>query len=310
MTEGRHYLVTGGAGFIGSAIADRLTIAGHRITIIDDLSTGSISNVPTDATFVEADLTSDAALAVIPSRPYDAILHLAGQASGEKSFDDPLLDLDANARSTVMLAKWAIEQRIPALIHASSMGVYGNPLELPVAESVDCDPCSWYGASKLAAERALKVARQSGLRTVSLRMFSVYGPGQNLSDLRQGMASIFLSMLRDQQSVDVHGPLDRVRDLVYIDDCVDAWVKALAGDACGAFNVGTGIGTSVGTLIDILIEQLGLPFDTSVTESGPTLGDQRAMIADPSLIARELGWTAQTDLRTGLANMVEWASHV
>ncbi len=207
----------------------------------------------------------------------------------------------------MLLAEWALRRGIPAFVHASSMGVYGQPDTLPVSETIEPRPISWYGASKLAAERALVVAGEQGLRTVSLRMFSIYGPGQDLTEMRQGMASIFLAMLLRGEPVEVHGSLDRVRDFVFIDDCVSAWRLALEGDVRGAFNIGTGVGTSVGDLVTQLVAATGLPADHPVTSIGTTPGDQTTMIADPARAVLELGWEARTALPDGLAAMVRWA---
>jgi len=118
-------LITGGAGFIGSHLAASLLADGYGVVVADNLSTGRRENVPEGAELVEADLRRPADVDRIPRRSYDAVLHLAGQCSGEKSFDDPLYDLEANAGSTLLLAEWAIENEIPAFVHASSMSVYG-----------------------------------------------------------------------------------------------------------------------------------------------------------------------------------------
>ena len=251
-------LVTGGAGFIGSRIAASLIADGHRVVVADDLSTGYRENVPAEATFVPSDLSREEGIAVLPDRPYGAILHLAGQSSGEKSFDDPARDFDANARSTLLLADWALQREIPALLHASSMGVYGNAGVAPVAEDAPTRPLSWYGASKLAAERVLEAAAAQGLRTVSFRMFNVYGRGQDLENMKQGMVSIYLAYLLRGEPVLVKGALDRVRDFVHVDDVVEAWRLALEKPLSGPFNLGTGVGTTVGDLLAGLFEAIGV----------------------------------------------------
>src|SRR3954471_18946615 len=168
----RRILVTGGAGFIGSHLARALLADGWEVEIADDLSTGSEANLADGAAFHRVDLARPGALDGL--RRVHAIAHLAGQSSGEKSFDDPAHDLDANARSTVLLADWAVKQGVPALVHASSMGVYGQPDASPVHASAPLRPRSWYGASKRAGEGACQVAERSGVRCVSLRMFSIY----------------------------------------------------------------------------------------------------------------------------------------
>ena len=307
MHSERRILLTGGAGFIGSHLTAALLSDGWVVDVVDDLSTGSRSNVPDGVEFHELDLGLRESIGALPDRDYAAILHLAGQSSGEKSFDSPVRDFDANARSTLMLADWGLRRGVPAFVHASSMGVYGQPDAQPVSEQIDPQPISWYGGSKLAAERVLALAGLEGMRTVSLRMFSIYGPGQDLAEMRQGMASIFLAMLLRGEPVEVHGSLDRVRDLVFIDDCVAAWRLALEREVRGPFNVGTGTGTSVGALVALLIDVAGLPAGHPVTSIGTTPGDQTAMIADTRRAAQELGFQARTALRDGLEAMLRWA---
>ena len=299
-------LLTGGAGFIGSHLARALLGDGWRVDVVDDLSSGSAAYVPAEADLIELDLGSPGATARLPTGEYDAIAHLAGQSSGEKSFDDPERDFDANARSTVALAAWARTRGIRLFVQASSMGVYGDVSTQPVDESVAPRPLSFYGASKLAAEHALQVAPD--VRGISLRMFSIYGPGQNLAEMRQGMVSIFLAMALRGEPIEVRGPLDRVRDFVYVDDCVEAWMRALEStDAAGPFNVGTGVGTSIRRLIADLLELLGTP-DHPVAELGVrTPGDQFALSASTVRTWETLGWSARTTLRDGLEAMIGWA---
>lgn len=299
-------LVTGAAGFIGSHLAGHLATADHEIVAVDDLSTGRADDLLTGIELLEIDVSDEQAVGGIDG-PFDAICHLAGQSSGERSFDDPLADFDRNARSTVVLASWALRRRIPVLVHASSMAVYGIPDRLPVPESAPCVPLSYYGVSKLCAERVLQLTSAQGVRCVSLRMFSVYGPGQNLQNLRQGMASIYLAHLLRGEPIVVKGRLDRCRDLVYIDDVVRAWDAALNTPVSGAFNVGTGRGTTVGKLLDELRSVFGSP-DHPIEEAGGTPGDQHAIYADVKAARRELGWEPSVELRNGLERMVAWAS--
>ena len=302
----RRALVTGGAGFIGGHLAHALSAEGWRVDVVDDLSSGRAANVPAECDLIELDLGERGATGRLPRVRYDAICHLAGQSSGEKSFDDPERDLDANARSTVALAAWAREQRVRLLVHASSMGVYGDVANHPVDERAEPCPISFYGASKLAAEHALAIA--PGVRGISLRMFSIYGPGQDLLEMRQGMVSIFLAMALRGEPIEVRGPLHRIRDFVYIDDCVEAWVRALAStDAAGPCNVGTGVGTSIRELIDALLGLLDAP-DHPVRELDVrTPGDQFALSASTAQARETLGWSARTELREGLAAMISWA---
>jgi UDP-glucose 4-epimerase len=301
-----HALLTGGAGFIGGHLAHALSAEGWRVDVVDDLSSGRAANVPPACDLIELDLGERQATGRLPRVRYDAICHLAGQSSGEKSFDDPARDLDANARSTVALAAWAREQRIPLIVHASSMGVYGDVATHPVDERTEPRPISFYGASKLAAEHALSAAPD--VRGISLRMFSIYGPGQNLEEMRQGMVSIFLSMALRGEPIEVRGPLDRVRDFVYVEDCVEAWLRALAtSEASGPFNVGTGVATSIRSLLAQMLDLLGAPDHPVVEDTARTRGDQFALSASTARAREVLGWSAWTELRQGLETMVAWA---
>jgi UDP-glucose 4-epimerase len=304
----RCVLVTGGAGFIGCRLAESFVADGYDVVVADDLSTGRRENVPPGASFVELDLSREEDVARLPEKPYTGVLHLAGQSSGKTSFDDPLRDFDANARATLLLARWSLEHRVPALVHASSMGVYGDTGAQPISEEMPTVPISYYGASKLAAERTLEVAATGGLRTCSLRMFNVYGAGQDLENLDQGMVSIYLAYILRGEPVLVRGALDRVRDLVHVDDVVKAWKLALAEPVSGAVNVGTGTGTRVDELLKRLFEACGVGDDYPVVEAPGTRGDQHSTVADVSRARRELDWEPRVTLDSGLREFVEGAT--
>jgi UDP-glucose 4-epimerase len=301
-------LVTGGAGFIGSRVAKSLIADGHDVLVVDDLSTGKRSNIPAGAAFMELDLSRDDGVARLPDASWAGILHLAGQSSGKRSFDDPLRDFDANARSTVLLARWANEHDVPVLVHASSMGVYGLGAREPMSEEMLAEPISYYGASKLAAEQALTVAAKTGLRTCSLRMFNVYGAGQDLENLDQGMVSIYLAYVLRGKTVVVRGSLDRVRDLVHVDDVVAAWKLALARPVPGAVNVGSGTGTRVDELLKQIFRACGVQDDYPVVEHPGTPGDAHTTVADIARARRLLGWTPQVALEDGLREFVAGAT--
>jgi UDP-glucose 4-epimerase len=300
-------LVTGGAGFIGSHLVQRLVKAGYEVTVADDCSTGRRSNVADDVELFELDVGRRRSLEPLKDRRFDVVCHLAGQSSGEKSFHDPVHDFDANARSTAILCSWAVETGIKTFLHASSMSVYGQPTALPVREDAATVPLSYYGASKLAAEQVLAIAGSHSLRTASLRMFSVYGPGQDLSELRQGMASIYVAYLLNGQAVPVTGSLDRVRDLVHVDDVSAAWQQAIERPVNGVLNIGTGVGTSVRDLIRRLVAALGLPPSHPIREMGASVGDQHSVYADIARARHELGWEPCISLNEGLASLADWA---
>lgn len=305
-TQRGHILVTGGAGFIGSHLCRRLTSLGYEITVIDNLSNGFRENVPPEARFLKLDLTRPEFVQELPAGRYAAVCHLAGQSSGERSFEDPLYDLDANARATLLLSRWALENDVPTFLFASSMSVYGQVNSHPVPESALPRPISYYAASKYSAEQILQVADGNGIRTVALRMFNVYGPGQNLANMQQGMVSIYVAHLLRGEPLIVKGSLDRVRDFVYVDDVIDAWILALEKPVRGILNLGTGVGTTVRSLIAELLAACGLNEDYPVRQAEGTPGDVFAVSADITLIRKVLGWEPKVSLREGLARMVRW----
>lgn len=297
-------LITGVAGFIGSHVARRFIADGHQVVGIDDLSAGDRANVPSGVQFIEGDLTDVATLARIPAG-CRKILHLAGQSSGEISFDDPVADLEKNTVSTLNLIRYGIANGMERIVYASSMSVYGAVPDAPVAETTPCQPLSCYGVGKHAAEGYLRIYK-SRLPFVAMRMFNVYGPGQNLENLRQGMVSIYLAQALTAGLIEVKGSLERFRDIIYIDDVVEAWVRAarLPSALNQTLNIGTGVRTSVKQLLDRICS---LVPGSSHFVRGATPGDQSGIYADVTRLRDVLGPMPVTSLESGLARFVEWA---
>ncbi|MFC4313383.1 NAD-dependent epimerase/dehydratase family protein [Steroidobacter flavus] len=298
-------LITGVAGFIGSHVARRFQREGYRVVGVDDLSGGELANVPEGIEFIRGDLTLASTMASLPS-DCRRILHLAGQSSGEISFDEPVVDLNKNTVSTLNLIRYGIEHRVERLVYASSMSIYGSVPSVPIEESRPGAPLSCYGVGKLAAENYLKVYA-SRLPFVAMRMFNVYGPGQNLKNLRQGMVSIYLAQaLTGTGSIEVKGSTERFRDFIYIDDVVEAWWRAATRDAAlgQTFNIGTGIKTTVG---DLLQHICALTPGSSFFVRGSTPGDQSGIYADVTKLREVLGISSSTPLDIGLRHFVDWA---
>jgi UDP-glucose 4-epimerase len=301
------YLVTGGAGFIGSALTRALIREGHVVVVIDNLSTGFRENVPEGAHFIEGNVQDPAVYERIPRNPYRAIYHIAGQSSGEISFDDPVYDLQTNTQSTLLLLTYARKTGCRRTLYASSMSVYGDQPDEPVRESAPCRPKSFYGVGKLASEHYLRIYKDFGIQSTALRLFNVYGPGQNMANLRQGMVSIFLAMALDTGRVHVKGSPERYRDFVYIDDVVRAFIECERNPASHGkiYNVAFGKRTMVGELLETMTRCL--PKRPDVEFRGSTPGDQMGIFADVGLVQEEVGFKARTPLAEGLAVMVDWA---
>lgn len=302
-------LVTGGAGFIGSALARRLLSDGHDAVIVDNLSTGRRQNVPPGARFIDADLGDPASLAAMPAGRFDAVAHLAAQSSGAIGQADPYADMRVNAGATLLLAQWCRKHGVPRLIFTSSMTVYGHGNREPVDEATPGAPISYYGATKLAAETYLRLAANEGLSVTSFRLYNVYGRGQNLGNLYQGMASIYLAYLLKGVTVPVTGRLDRYRDFVHVDDTVTALTAALVRPATPStiYNIGTGRKTTVREILDLLIRAMGLPTDYPIEEQAGSPSDVFGSVANARRAGAELGWSPKVALADGVADMVAWA---
>jgi UDP-glucose 4-epimerase len=302
-------LITGGAGFIGSALAHRLTAAGEDVVVIDDLSTGKRTNVPEGAAFIFGDLADPATLSLIPDGAYDAVVHLAAQSSGAISQKYPYADLQANVGSTVLLSRWCVERSVPTFLFASSMTVYGQASGESLNEDTPLRPISYYGASKLASENYLRLAANEGLGVTCFRFFNVYGRGQNIANLHQGMVSIYLAYLLDGVPVPVTGSLDRFRDFIHIADIADVLMRALAKPQAGfnVYNIGTGIKTTVRELLALLIAAMKLPPDHPIEERAGSPSDVFGSVADIAHAQEKLTWRPRVSLKDGLTDMVAWA---
>jgi UDP-glucose 4-epimerase len=299
-------LVTGAAGFIGSRICEALIAEGHKVFGVDDFSRGQDAQAPNAVELIPGDLNM-LALDRLILEPMDTIFHLAGQSSGEYSYYHPVEDLQRNYQATVSISQFAHATGVRRLIHASSMSVYGNPLASDAdafSERSHASPTSNYGASKLAAETFLNA--QTYMSSLSLIMFNVYGPGQNLSRLDQGMVSIFLAQALNTQSIQVKGSKDRVRDFVFIDDVVEVWLRTLYFDFENHINInlGTGVGSTVESLVSKIADLLP---EASVKYSAPTPADQQTAVANVDLLSSTLEIVPSTSLDTGLAAFYKWA---
>lgn len=306
-------LVTGGAGFIGSHLARRLLREGWEVCIVDNLSTGFKSNIPREAEFIFMDISKDDFIVQLPSNRYDAVFHLAAQSSGEISFDDPVYDLKTNCLSTLILLDWCFKHKIKHFIYTSSMSIYGEQEIQPVKENASFNPKSFYGVGKLASESYVNIYSKLGLNTTSLRLFNVYGPGQNMDNLRQGMVSIYMAYILNKQEILVRGSPERYRDFIYIDDVIEAYVKCLDNPkAFGkTYNVASGVKIYIRDLLDAELKVFGYDQSTyPIKYSDSTPGDTFGIFADNTTIKEDLDWEPKTHLVEGLKKMAVWTLSV
>jgi UDP-glucose 4-epimerase len=311
-------LVTGGAGFIGSHLSDRLVREGHRVTVIDSEVTGRTANLPAAAIYTKGDVTCAADVEPVFAEGLDAVCHIAGQVSLIQSFVNPLVDLRTNVGGTVNVLQLCLKYHVPRMLYASSMTVYGSNEQLPTPESAPCKPISYYGITKFAAERYVHTtAERTDLdfkfHVTSFRMYNVYGPRQALDNPYQGVLGIFLGNLLRGEPITIFGDGHQSRDFIYVDDIVDAWVSALANPETygGAFNLGSGHRLSIRQLADQVLSAFDRTHDDGTVVHAPGRpGEQRHVEADITLARKVLGWEPRVPFNKGLAETVRWARSV
>jgi UDP-glucose 4-epimerase len=311
---GRTALVTGAAGFIGGYLCERLLTAGYHVVGIDNETTGFRDNVPKDVEYIVGDIRDEFALARAFGRTVDVVLHTAAQVSNIASFSDPENDLDINVRGTLKVLQMCLRGQVPRFLHASSMAVYGEPAEVPTTESSACVPLSYYGITKYAAERYVQ---ETGRRTdlgfpfqvTSFRMFNVYGPRQSLTNMYQGVISVFIANLLLGQPITLYGSGLQSRDFVFVGDIVSAWLAAIdnPGTYGQVVNLGTGQDVTIRHLIDTLLAVFGRGEDYPLLKKPTLPGDQFRIAADVTRAAALVGWKPDTSFAEGLAKTVDWA---
>lgn len=298
-------LVTGGAGFIGSHIADRLIADGHAVVVLDNLSSGHVEHLPAMARFYQMDLSSPWLDELFKIERPEAVVHQAAQASVRRSVDDPVFDASVNVLGTAALLQASARHGIRRFLFASTGGaLYGDADVLPTPEDYPTLPVSPYGASKLAAEVYLRTFHAlHGLSFAALRYANVYGPRQDPHG-EAGVVAIFSQRLLGKQIARINGDGKQTRDFVYVGDLAEANARALASDAVGSFNVGTGVETDVNQVFALLRKLTG---STQAEEHGPPMpGEQRRSVVDARKIERVMGWRPSTSLEAGLTKTVRY----
>jgi len=306
----KRIVVTGGAGFIGSSIVDELVRRGHAVTVLDDLSTGFVSNlraVKSRFRFVRGDIREPKAVRRV-LKGAEIVIHQAAIRSVPKSLDDPLLSHSVNATGTLVLLQESLRAGVKRFVYASTSAVYGNIKTFPQVETMPTKPISPYGVSKLAGENYCHAFWNNfGLSTVALRYFNVYGPRQNPESKYSAVVPAFIERIQSGMTPRVDGSGRQTRDFFFISDVVEANIlAAFAGPRASgeAFNIAGGREHSVLDIVRGISKHLGHPVQPAF---GPARkGDPVRSSADIRKAAKILGYKPSVSLDAGLRRTVEW----
>jgi len=300
-------LVTGGAGFIGSNLVQALRSAGHRVVVLDDLSSGYEQNVEPGVDLVRGDVR-DGELVERLAKGCSWIFHLAASVGNKRSIDSPRLDADINLSGTIAVLEAARKNAIRRIVFSSSAGIFGELKTLPIAEDHPQDPDSPYGVSKLAAEKVCLVYNKLyGMSNVCLRYFNVYGVRQRF-DAYGNVIPIFAERMLRNRTLTIHGDGEQTRDFVNVGDVVQANVAAASSeDAAGCFNIGSGERISINDLVHKMQRYRGQV--ASVVHGPERAGDVRHSLADVRLAGAGLNYAARVAIDSGLSEYLGWLEH-
>jgi len=298
-------LVTGGAGFIGSQIADAHAARGDEVIVVDSLVGGSRQFVPRAARFYQMDVRDPGLRDVLAKERPQIVNHHAAQVSVSASVKDPLFDAEVNVLGTLRLLEHCVAAGVQQLVFASTGGaLYGDPETLPADESTPIKPLSPYAAGKFAAEAYVGLfQRIHGLRACCLRYANVYGPRQDPHG-EAGVVAIFSRALLDARPATIFGDGEQTRDFVYVDDVVRASLLATDRRIDGAINIGTGKATTVNTVYTTLARAAGV--STPPRYASPRPGDVRHITLAAGRARARLGWEPNVSMETGLAATINW----
>jgi UDP-glucose 4-epimerase len=303
--RGRSVLVTGGAGFIGSHVAEALVAAGHRVLVVDDLSSGRRENVPEGAELHVLDVRSELAARLLVEAGVEVLVHHAAQMDVRRSVADPRFDADVNIGGLLNLLEAARRGRVRQVVLASTGGaIYGEQEAFPAGEDHPVRPLSPYGVAKLASERYLYFYHaEYALNVTCLRYANVYGPRQNPHG-EAGVVAIFNYRILSGEQPRVNGDGLQTRDYTFVGDVVRANLAAVGRRGFEVYNVGTGVETDVNTLYQAIRTALG---EGPEPDHGPpAAGEQRRSSISPARLERELGVRVATTLAEGLVETAAW----
>ncbi|MFZ5815424.1 MAG: NAD-dependent epimerase/dehydratase family protein [Bacillota bacterium] len=298
-------LVTGGAGFIGSHLVDRLLREGHRVVVVDDLSTGARANLPPGAELHIRDICSPLEEIFRTARP-EVVFHLAGQVSVPRSVEDPHRDLQVNTGGTIRVMEEAARWQVRKVVYLSSAAVYGIPRSLPLTEESPIQPISPYGLSKWTAEEYVRLL--GGTRGVAfsiIRPANIYGPRQT-AEAEGAVVPAFLDRFLNQTDPVIHGRGDQTRDFLYVADMVEALIRAMHAADGLTLNISSGRPVSILDLWQQLADLIGWQRPPRFGPVRP--GDIPHSVMENRLAGTALGWEPRYTLAEGLAETLAWVA--
>lgn len=301
-------LITGGAGFIGSHLTDELLARGHKVRVLDDLSSGDLENLSQHQSesrleFIEGGITNREEVQK-SLKNVDAVIHAAAITSVPLSIEKPGLTKKVNVEGTDLLLEESLKEDIERFVYSSSCAVYGKTEKIPIEERNGLDPISPYGESKLTAENRCKKYAEKGLETVCLRYFNVYGPRQGFGPYA-GVILKFFERLKNDKPPVIYGDGEQTRDFVYVDDIVNGTLLGLEKDGVSgeSFNIGSGNEISINELCEEILKISGR--DIKPEHEEPKEGDIRRSRADLSKSRKILGYEPTVSLKEGLLELAE-----
>ena len=305
------FLITGGNGFLGSNLAKKL-LKEKKTVFVMDIKKNRFSIKNKNAKFLKCDLTKMSSLDKIRLKKIDIVFHCAGQPSAALSFKDPIKDLNLNIKTTLNILRWAEKNNVKKFVFASTFNVYEeNNYFSQLKETSICKPKSLYAVSKLAAENYVKcICERSSISWNILRMFNIYGPGQDPTNTSLGMINIFLTMAKKSDVLKIKGSTKRFRDFIYIDDVVNAWYKVAMSKKSNnqILNIGTGKKTTIEELL-MLISKL-LNKKLKVKELAGTPGDFMGCYANINKLRKTTGFIPHFNLKKGLEKFYNWSKKI
>src|SRR4030042_2391546 len=303
MIKKQTYLITGGAGFIGSHLADELIKTGGRVIIVDNLSAGKKENVNKKAVFYKRDILDPKLAAIFKKERPDIIFHYAAQIDVRKSTKDPIGDAKINSLGTINFLENCRNLKVGEIIFASSVGVYGEPEFLPTKENHPLGPISPYPITKLTVEKYLSYYKSLGLDFAALRYSNIYGPRQSSSG-EGGVVSIFINNLLNRKKSIIYGNGEQTRDFLYVADAVKAALLALKAPSGSIYNVGTGKETNINKLYKLISRNTGNAIHPKKVP--PRFGEIKKSCLNSSKIKKELNWRPKWELEEGLKETRTW----